>query len=205
MERSNWRLTVLSKLGKLRCSQLVNIKKAITLFVTMLILTITTAYGQQLQPDSLNKANHITYRADISTFNTIMNVYNQNNILEERIQKTNPRYFFLKKNDNLSLLNSFKQAFSKDRLAQLANEPGITVLFKLSVTGKVLEVSFIIHKNTLITSYELEALEDAIKKNVSFTLHSDQTKGGDFFMIGQNVKFSKILDGSLNRDIPPVN
>jgi hypothetical protein len=63
-------------------------------------------------------------------------------------------------------------------------------------SGKILEIVFFLKNNTLITAAEIDALEKAIKTNVSFNLRSDETRGGDFFAISQIVKFSRILDGT---------
>jgi hypothetical protein len=182
-------------------NKLINMKKSIILFVILIIINITTTQAQQLRPNSINKASHNSYRVDSVTYG-MMEVNNLTNTLRHRIPKTHPQNLSFKKDDNLSLINSFKQAFTNARLVQLENEPAILLLFKLSPTGKLIEVTFSVKENTSISISELEALENAIKKNVTFKLNSGEIKGADFFEIGQNVLFKRVVDGTLDKNGP---
>ena len=96
-----------------------------------------------------------------------------------------------------SLLNTFKRTFSDERIRQLLPEGRIVLTFYVSPSGNVLEVEFILNKTTLITATELEQLENNIKANVVFNFNQELTKGGDFFVLVQAVRFSKVLDGTL--------
>jgi hypothetical protein len=176
-------------------------KKSIILLGMLIIINITTTQAQQLRPNSINKASHNSYRVESSTYGW-MEVNNQTNTLRHRRPKVNPYNLYLKKDDNLSLINSFKQVFTNARLVQLENEPAILLQFKVSPTGKMIEVTFLVRENTSISISELEALENAIKKNVSFTINSGEIKGADFFEIGQNVPFKAVLDGTLDKNRP---
>lgn len=53
--------------------------------------------------------------------------------------------------------------------------------FYVNPTGRILEVSFLLSKKTLLSAQELEGLENAIKTNVSIKFRPEDIKGQDFF------------------------
>jgi len=154
------------------------------------------AYGQKLKPNS-------TIKAENTTFNTLgskygkMDVVNKNNIYYNKIPKVSGMNFSFEFAGKLSLLDAFTQVFSDDRIRQLLPETGIFITFYINPEGKILEVSFMVGENTLITAAELEKLENIIKAKISFKVHSYNANGADFFPVNYNVKYKKILDRTL--------
>ncbi|MFI5159144.1 MAG: hypothetical protein ACHQF4_09785 [Sphingobacteriales bacterium] len=67
----------------------------------------------------------------------------------------------------------------------------------VNTSGTVQAVTFYLNKNTLIKTQELESLEKAIKTDVLIKLRSEDIRGQDFFDIAEAVKFSRVLDKSL--------
>lgn len=110
-----------------------------------------------------------------------------------------PSQLRIEKPDKHSVLNTFKQVFSTERLQQLAADPSaIFIDYKISpTTGKILEVSFILTKNTLLKATEIESLENALKTNVMFKFKNEEVKNSEFISIDESVHFRKILDGTL--------
>ena len=101
-------------------------------------------------------------------------------------------------NSAFNIVPAFTQIFSRERLKELTQEPGLLVTFYVSPEGKVLEVSYILKPNTSITAAELSDLETAIKSKVFFKLNweTGNKEKADFVTISENVRFSRILDGT---------
>jgi hypothetical protein len=64
----------------------------------------------------------------------------------------------------------------------------------------VLEVSFTLDTNTLLTVAELENLENNLKKNVSFKIippRKSDLEGADFFVVYYRILYQRILNKTL--------
>jgi hypothetical protein len=174
--------------------------KKINLLTLAFFIFVKLTYSQSLKPDAIVKADHSTYSTHlIGAGNTAsISVVNTKNILYEKKNKSGGGTLsYIGKTDNSSLLNIFNQVFTKDRIRQLLPESRISIFCYVNPEGKVLEVSYFLSKNTLLTASELEKLETAIKNNYTFKLLPQETKGGDFFVINLIVKYSWFFDGTL--------
>lgn len=165
-------------------------KKAIILF-SILILGIKITHAQQLRPNSIIKANSLSFKTDV-TPNGTMTVANDKSVFKNRKPKN--QRFQLADPRTLNILMAFRQVFSDNRLKELLGEPSIMLTYYISLQGKVLDISYNLKTSTLVTANELEALSDAIKKCVSFKIEEEGQKNGDFFMISQRIAFKRILD-----------
>src|SRR5476649_1194855 len=121
----------------------------------IIILSITLTYGQQLKPNSVVRANQITYNVQEVTAHGIpydyLSVVNKNNIYHGRIPKNRNPDMSFPFTDKSKLLKAFTQTFSTERIKQLLPERRIDITFYVSPQGKVLDVSFLVNKNTLLT------------------------------------------------------
>ena len=169
--------------------------KNIALVIVIFSINITIVSAQKLKSNSIIKAKSISYKTDTSSFGG-MTVENERNVYRKKMPDPDGINVNIEKSDKVSTINAFKQVFSDVRLHQLKNE-NITIMYYISSSGKLLEVSFHLDKNTTITAFELEGLEEAIKKDVSFKLSGRKIKPDGFFVWYQNVTFRKILDGTF--------
>lgn len=171
-------------------------KKIISISLSVFFI-IHIAYSQTLKPNSVARANKLAFsvRAAGTDNLSVVNINNAYFGKKPKLPQSALSHF--DKSESNSLLNSFNQTFSNARIRQLLPENGLLINYYVNTTGKVLGVSFLINKNTLLTPTELEKLEESIKKNVDFKLHPEETKGGDFFIITQVAKYSKVLDKTL--------
>jgi hypothetical protein len=173
------------------------IMKRTVISIFVLLISITSIYAQQFKPNSIVRAKRSSYKIDTIKFdNKNIHVENSNNRYSNKPSTQGADFTFEKVNKS-GTYNAFKQVFSDDRLKQLANER-ILLIFNVSLEGKIQEVEFTLNKNTLITIPELEALEGALKSNVSFKFKTQELrKGSDFVSIGQTIPFSRVLDKTL--------
>src|SRR5882757_8966542 len=141
-------------------------KKAIIISV-VLMLSIKITNAQQLKPNSIIKTNSLSFKTDITPYGTML-VKNDKSVFKNRKPK-NQRYE-LADSKTLNILIAFKQVFDDDRLKELLSEPSIMLTYYVSPQGKVLDISYNLKINTLITANELEALSNAIKNSVSFKI-----------------------------------
>jgi hypothetical protein len=175
-----------------------NKMKKISLIVTVLILIGTITYAQKLTPNSIIRANQSTFiTADLGHEN--MSVVHKSSVYHNKLPKVSgaERGLTGEKTNRHSLLIAFKKTFSVERIRQLVPEGRITLTFYVNPSGEILEIEFMLNKTTLVTATELEQLENNIKANVTFNFNHKLTKDGDFFVIVQAVRFSKILDNTL--------
>lgn len=161
------------------------------------------AHAQGFYNKEKQQAKDITYI--IKNFNgpnsRYVAVHNQKNTLEGKTPKVySGNLTNIKLRNSKSLLNSFQSVFSTVRLKELLKEDGLSTYFYVNPSGKVLEVTFFLNKNSVVTPLELETLEKSIKKNVVFSLNPEQTKGGDFFTLTKRNKYQEILNGTLKWD-----
>jgi hypothetical protein len=179
--------------------KLITAMKKQSFIILSLILSITFTYAQGLKPNTTTKANKITFRIDQVTIHGTptegITVKNINNIYQSQKPKVfiDPGVLYGKIAKG-TILKAFMQAFSDARLNQLLSEHGLSLSLYISPSGKILEVEFLLQKNTKVTAIELEQLEDAIKTNVYFKLKPEETKGGDFFSVSLFVKYQNVLN-----------
>lgn len=162
-------------------------------------MSISFAYAQKIKPNSIIKTNNSTFiTGDTKGESKSIFIENSRNIYQNRKPKLPPGSLSLiAKTNKYSLLSAFNQVFNKERIQELLPERSIFIQYYVSPSGKVLEVRFLLSSGTLITANELERLEQAIKSNVTFRFRPEETKGGDFFVLSQNVSYEKILNKTL--------
>jgi hypothetical protein len=160
----------------------------------MLSAVITSA--QSLRPKSIIKANRATYITSETKYDR-MEVVNRSNIYHTKTPKVSGEFIAFDFTNKSSLLKAFNQVFSDERIKELLPEKGMFVTFYINPQGKILEVSFMVSKATLVTSTELEKLENAIKANVLFKIRQDSVKDADFFRVSLNVKYERVLNRTL--------
>ena len=171
----------------------------ITIYVVILLTGIvTTSYAQRFKPNTLVKANHNAFKVDSLRFGGIY-VHNEKNVYHNPDKRSSNSDIiegnFVK--DKSATINAFKKAFGNDKLHQLLGEGSMVVEYIVNDDGKILEVSFSLAKNTIITPNELDALEDYLKNDLSFKWRIRHIKKDGFYTINQVIRFSKILDGTL--------
>lgn len=166
-------------------------RHSLMLFTLLFSVFITNA--QNLKPNLTIKVKRATFITTELDHNS-MSVLNSNNIYHKKIPKDrNPDMVFEMK-DKSGLLNAFTQVFTDGRLKQLLPERRMMMTFYINPSGEIMEISFVLNKNTLVTGQEVEDLEKAIKADVSFKFRSKEIKGQDFIDIGFIVTYSKVLD-----------
>ena len=177
-------------------------KNLILLILFSTIFSLTN-YAQNLKSNTLVRANKINYNVvgmekfpgETLEFN---NVFNKDNIYHGKNPKVGIDPALLVSGaSNSSLQTAFMQTFSKERLQELTKERQL--VFKLFFTpeGKVVEVEFLIRKDSSLTAFELEKLENALKQNVVYKVGNILPKGGDFFEQAISVGYKGILDNNL--------
>ena len=171
-------------------------KKALSILLAFFSI-MNLAYSQTLKPNSTAHATRLSFSIKAVGSNNLSVVNINNAYYDKKPKLPQSALSHFEKSGNNSLLNSFNQVFNNTRVRQLLPENGILINYYVSPAGQVLGVSFLLNKTTLLTAGELEKLEDAIKDNVTFKLHPEETKGGDFFIITQVAKYSRVLDKTL--------
>jgi hypothetical protein len=171
--------------------------KRILIITAILTFTLGTIYAQKLKPNAVIKTSSSSFVTHQIEKSESMMVYNSKSIYHNKIPKNRNPDITVERGDNSGMLKAFRQVFSNDRLKELLPEKVLPMTFYLNPAGKVLEVEFLVDKNTTLTAKELESLEAAIKANVWFKLRPEEIKGEDFIDIGQGVRFSRVLDGTL--------
>jgi hypothetical protein len=178
----------------------IKIMKNINLLIIMLLVFNKFAYSQNLKPDAIVKADHLTYNTKTESTGRYpsISVRNTENVLYGKKNKLGQSTLsYIGKTDNSSLSKIFNSVFTQERIRQLLPESRITIDCYVNPNGKILEVSYFLNKNTILTAKELEKLEEALKSNYTFKLRPEETKGGDFFVITLIVKYSWFFDGTL--------
>lgn len=175
-------------------------KKNIKIILAIVILCCAYAHGQDLKVNTVIKARHSSFTIKQQKGNDGLNVYNNANVNQNDYPKLRIE-LWVNKPDKHSVLNIFRQVFSPERLQQLPTEPKISINYFVSAnTGKVLEVSFSLKKNTMVTADELEALENLLKSNIVFQFHKEDVQSSQFIRLTESVPFRRVLDGSLPED-----
>ncbi|HTK20519.1 MAG TPA: hypothetical protein VL442_13425 [Mucilaginibacter sp.] len=168
-----------------------------TIILLAFFLASTTAVkAQRLKANTIINAKHSSFRSQINQFGT-MNVENTKNTLSK--QRPKNQRFDINSTRISGVAIAFKQVFSEARLKELLPEYNMFVSYMVSPEGKVLEVSFLLKPQTMVTADELEALEASLKKNASFKLSwmGNNKQEANFVSISQAVQYRRILDGTL--------
>ncbi|MGB4774945.1 MAG: hypothetical protein WBP45_07235 [Daejeonella sp.] len=171
--------------------------KKLVLFLIPSALLFSTCIGQQKFNKPEVKAESIIFKCERinDPSSKTIGIHNKSNYLEES-QKNH----FGELLNNIQLLNrtkfteAFWNAFGEVKLKELLPERNIPITFYINKTGKIIELSYILKKNTLITPRELEKLENNIIKNVSFRLRPEEIVKGDYFFLVMNTNFQKIVN-----------
>ncbi len=177
------------------------IMKKNNLLTIILLVFCVKVQAQKLLSNTKVKANQITYKvvglpkleSETIEFNTVYNNNNQYCGKTPKLKLDNGD--LIGKIVKNTILNAFNEAFSKARLKELVQERVLDITLYLSPTGKVMEVSFLLQKNSSLSALELENLENALKKNVYYNLDANLVKNGDFFVVSMWVRYQNILDG----------
>jgi hypothetical protein len=173
-------------------------KHHIILLVTIInFLFIPLCKSQHLKPNSVMKANGTSFNIKTTGYNSLSVVNSKNVLYNKKPRLSQSALSSFEKTKKSGLLTAFLEVFNEARIKQLLPENALSLNYYVDPNGKVIEVSFLLNKNTLLTPTELEKLEATIKKNVSFKLLQNETAGGDFFIISQAPKYRNILDRTL--------
>jgi hypothetical protein len=173
-----------------------NNMKKLTILLSLFLTISVIANAQRLKVNSITKAKHSSFKTEINQYGR-MNVENEKNTLNKKRPKN--QRVELADQGIFGVAAAFKQVFSETRLKELLSENTMLVSYYVSPGGKVLEVSFVLKPETLVTAAELEALEIAIKEKVSLKLvwRDNDKQEADFVSISQAVHYSAILNGTL--------
>ncbi len=174
------------------------------LFVLLLVFFVflKAVKSQFLKPNSLLKANKITFKVDDLSSSKVasnsISIYNKANTFAGKTPKVwLDERLIVGKAAKGSVLAAFTQTFSDTRLKELINEHGLNITLYLTPTGKVAEVIYQVQKNSTLTGVELESLEIALKRNVTYNLDQNLTKNGDFFIANFRVVYNSILNRQI--------
>jgi hypothetical protein len=170
--------------------------KKTNLLILLFFAFTGLTYCQSLKPDAVVRASHSAYNTkSIGSGNTVsIYAYNSKNIYYNKTSKNRHPNILIKRGDSGGMLTAFTKVFSDERLRELLPERVLLMTFYVNPSGKILEITFLLDKNTLVTAQELEALEKALKANVWFKLRPEDLKGEDFIDIPSGVSFKRILD-----------
>jgi hypothetical protein len=160
-------------------------------------LYVRFSHAQKLVPDNKIKAHEVTF-ITTKLGNEEMSVAHEGKVYHNKVPINRNPNMSLKMKNKSGILNAFTEVFSDKRLKQLIPEKRIMMTFYLNPSGQIMEVSFILNKNTLVTAQELEDLEKAIKANVSYKIMPSDYKEQDFIDIGMIIIYEKVLDRTLN-------
>ncbi|GAA4104894.1 hypothetical protein [Mucilaginibacter panaciglaebae] len=168
--------------------------KKIILITAFFLTSIGLANAQRLKVNSTVQAKRGKYKIDMLADGKMI-VSNTNSVYGHHVPKVKNTDFQIETATPQGLYKAFKEVFKDERLKELTTEPNIAIEIFVSTKGKVEYINFIVKTNTLITAEELEGLEDAIKRNVSYKIKSDQSTDFEAFPLVKNVLFSNVLKG----------
>lgn len=173
--------------------------KTLLVTVSLLLFRNVFLYSQTTENTSERKASksvyvYYVYKAD--TKQTRVFVLKKNSIPSEYLKPdlTLKRVdqFLLK--DDKAYSKSLFEVFSKSRLRDL-QQASIAITMYLDMNGNIRSVSF--YSSPEITVYELEKLEDSLKKNVAFSFKVEDDRGAVLEPCIINIRIQKVLDGSF--------
>ena len=167
--------------------------KNVVITISILASCVAITQAQKLKPNSTVMAKYFTYRTDSVSMRSIFVHNNKNHYHTDVSRKNSVTGDNLEINDSNSLSKILKKTFTAERLKQLHDQTLFMELF-VSNDGKILEVSFVLPKNTLLTVTEIEALEMVVKTDISFRWRGRTGKEGEVFELYQPLIFRKLLD-----------
>lgn len=168
-----------------------------TLLLISIVFADEVCFAQKIKANSVVKANSILFNTKSSGKKGIA-IINSKNIYYNRIpKKSQTAISTFEKNDKSALLKVFMKVFTDQRIKELLPENNLFINYYVDPAGNVLEVSFLLNDNTIVTAKELAQMESEIKATITFKLRPEETKGGDFFVISQAPKYRKVLDRTL--------
>jgi hypothetical protein len=174
----------------------INTVKKPSLIIAALTIMFKFSHAQEIKPNTIVRVDSTSF---ITSQNQpeIMVVFNSKNTYINKVPRhRNPDMTFDLQDKN-SLLKAFRKVFNESRLEQLLPERFMQMTLYANTSGRVLAVTFFLNKNTVVTAQELEDLENTIKANVWFKLRPDEIKDQDFFDIVEAVRYSRVLDKTL--------
>lgn len=170
--------------------------KTIIITVSLVLFTNVFLYSQATKGISERKASKSIYVYSTDAKHNRVVVYKKNSIPSEYLKSN----LTLKRVDHFSLKNekafskSLFEVFSKNRLSDL-EKSSIAITMYLDMNGNIRSVSF--YSSPEITIYELEKLEESLKKNVAFSFRIEDDRGSVLEPCIINIRIQKVLDGSF--------
>lgn len=165
--------------------------------VFLLSFQLNTCFGQNAFERGNTKGKNIIYKLKGASSNNkkAIAVSNTKNTLDEKLKNNPPTHL---KNVEFSVGVNLNRIFisllGKKRIEYLVEtDQTMLITFFVNENGKVLELEFILPKNTTITPGELEILEERIKKEVSFKLEKSETKGAKLFQLLKLQRYKDLL------------
>jgi hypothetical protein len=124
------------------------------LVILISILSISLTFEQQLKPNVITKAESESFVSELQPHvqddktSDIMVVYNSKSHYHNKIPRNrNPDITFTR-GDKGRMLEAFTGVFTDERLKQLLPEKFLPMTLYLNTSGKILEVEFILNRNT---------------------------------------------------------
>ena len=166
------------------------------LITIAVFFNVSLVCAQVMKPNSVVAASRNSYTTSkIGSKYTSMIIKNNANKLDKQMPGLEGGNLDYELTDKNSLVDCFKSVFNSARLQQLLPENNILISTYINSSGKILEVSFMLKQNTLITAQEIEELESQIKKNVAYKIRPGVLKENKFYVVNINMKYDKIING----------
>jgi hypothetical protein len=167
-----------------------------TLFLlSALILLSGICYCQEISSlkNKQFKINSKIYSVSNSDSVKKITVISLTNQLENRLPKYVGQDLDIGPESDELINRTFKEVFGTARLSSLQTEKTIIIHLYVTPAGKVLEVIFQLPETTSVTLEELKKLETSLKQKVILKLYGKNLYKGDFYIVSQNVKYSRTL------------
>lgn len=164
-----------------------------------MLISVNSTFCQGIKADTVIKANYSTYNTKTIGSGNSANIFvvNSNNIYYNKKPRNRNIDMVVLLNNKSGFINALKQVFGDERLRQLIPERFLRFTLYVNPNGQIMEMAFLLDKNTSITATELEALEKAIKAQVSFKFRREDINGQNFVDISEAVSYKMVLDGTL--------
>ncbi|GEM_PF-5406908 len=164
--------------------------------VSLLLITNVFLYSQTTKGNFERKASKSIYVYNTDTKQIRVFVYKKNSIpaeyLKPNLTLKRVDHFSLK--DDKAFSKSLSEVFNRSRLREL-EKASIAVTMYLDMNGNIRSVSF--YSSPEVTVYELEKLEESLKKNVSYSFKVEDDRGSVLEPCVLNIRIEKVLDGSF--------
>ena len=159
--------------------------------ILLLILPAGRLFAQQIKPDSSDTNRKIRYVETISRPSSgpwhIRR--NQENILLKQRQKVATENIGFVENDSSDVEKAVKSVFNKKGIEELTTAKVILFDCYILPNGKVEEVSFYFNGPPPFSDKELSALENQLKKDITFTVTSSNRCMINFFIWTKPINF----------------